>query len=176
MKVNPAAVAAAKALAEHEATSYPGDTDRTGQLNWIRKKNHLEKLARSFAPMFEVGDGITELLYSDAHAYTVIGVSGNGKRITVQRDKAILDPTFKPNVLPGGFAGHTTNNSEQSYSYEADSEGSMKVLSLRTEKLNPTFNDGIESRTLWVTVGTATKSVRGKQWIPGRHEHYDYNF
>lgn len=35
-----------------------------------------------------VGDGATELCWTDRHAFTVIAVSKSGKRVTVQRDIA----------------------------------------------------------------------------------------
>ena len=42
----------------------------------------------------KVGDGVTINLWSDRHAATVIKVTA--KTVTVRRDKATLNPDFKP--------------------------------------------------------------------------------
>lgn len=104
---------------------------------------------------FEVGEGATERLHSDSHAYTVIKVSPSGKTVTLQRDKATLSPDFKPQTIVGGFMGHTVNQHEQSYTYEADTEG--HTITARFTKRG------------WTTPG-------GSRISHGRHEFYDYNF
>src|SRR5512146_212575 len=81
-------------------------------------------------PTFEVGDGATYRLYTDSYACTVIAVSKSGKTITLQRDKATLNPSFKPDFHPGGFAGHVSNQYEQSYTYERDPHGEIKTARL----------------------------------------------
>jgi len=112
---------------------------------------------------FKVGDGATELLYSDAHAYTVIAVSKNGRIITMQRDKATLlngADSGEPDALkftPGGFAAHCEGTPR--YSYERDPEGGIIKASLRINNKWRRQN--------------CTSSGRV---IAGRHEHYDYNF
>lgn len=103
----------------------------------------------------KVGDGITIDLYSDSHAYTVI--KRTAKTITLQRDKATLDPNFKPEIIVGGFAGHCTNQNEQSYSYKADPNGSIIKLS-------------------WSEKMGGWKTPYNKIARLGRHEFYDYNF
>ena len=81
------------------------------------KKDTLEwELRKARNSEVEIGDGVTEYLYSDAHAFTVIAKTK--KTITIQRDKAILDPNFKPEWIAGGFAGHCTNQEDQTYTYE----------------------------------------------------------
>lgn len=104
---------------------------------------------------FQVGDGATERLHTDSHAYTVIRVSPSGKTVTLQRDKVTLDPSFKPDTVVGGFLGHTVNNHEQSYTYGSDPEGA--VITARFTKHG------------WRTPG-------GRRIVHGRHEFYDYNF
>ncbi len=175
MKENPNAIAAKAALEMHQIEGYPLDGSRAEQMEYTTKKMHLETLFRSFAPIYEVGDGITRLIGSDSHAYTVIAVSKSGKQITVQRDKAILDPAFKPDTIVGGFAGHTANNNAQSYSYERDADGEIDKVSLRTTTWDPKHNSGVSKFQDWVTVGVPTRSTAGK-WRPGRSEFYDYNF
>jgi len=111
----------------------------------------------------KVNDGVTEVGYSQRYAYSVIEVRRNGKELVVQRDNAILDPKFKPQVEKGGFLGHVTNQNEQSYSYEKNTEGTIKVITLRKSGK-------------WLPKGSADTS-RSKSWRIGeRSEFYDYNF
>jgi hypothetical protein len=103
---------------------------------------------------FAVGDGATTHLYTDSHAYTVIAVSPGGKTVTMQRDKATLDPAFKPEMHAGGFAAHTSNQHEQTYTYQPDSDGTVRKARL--------------TKRGW--------SSLGQRVTQGRHEFYDYNF
>lgn len=105
-----------------------------------------------------IGIGATMHGYSDAYAYTVIDRNEKGTVLTLQRDKATLDPNFKPDFIPGGFAGHVTNNRSQVYSYERDPGGETVKVRLR--------KDGrfyVAGSTRPVTIGK-------------RYEFYDYNF
>ena len=104
----------------------------------------------------QVGDGITLNLHSDSHAFTVI--KRTPKTITVQRDKATLKDTFKPEFSIGGFFAHCTNQDEQEYDYERDTNG--RVLTLRWS----------EKRKKWVNDDYCVSTSYG------RHEYYDYNF
>lgn len=103
----------------------------------------------------KVGDGATICLWSDNHACTIIKKTKT--TITVQRDKATLDPNFKPEFIIGGFAGHCTNQHEQTYTYERDENGSIETFHW-SKKYN---SYGIPSNP---------------RLIKGRHEFYDYNF
>ena len=105
----------------------------------------------------DVGDGATLCLYSDRHACTVI--KKTAKTITVQRDKATLDPTFKPEWIVGGFAAHCTNQNEQKWNYERDPNGEITKC-YWSEKLGRYTTGGDQSIKV----------------SPGRHEFYDYNF
>ena len=125
--------------------------------NWksIRQRDiDLDNLTRQAHEELQVGDGVTIHLYTDAEAYTVI--KRTASTITVQRDKAIRDPNFKPQFDVGGFAGHCTNQNEQTYTYERDKNGS--TLTLRFSKKYGRF------MYLEKAIGI------------GRHEFYDYNF
>ena len=102
----------------------------------------------------KVGDGVTVNLYSDSHAYTVI--KRTPATITIQQDKATLDPAFKPVFVEGGFAGHCVNQHEQKYTYERDEHG--EILTLRYSKKLGKF------------------TYLDKPITIGRHEFYDYNF
>ena len=102
----------------------------------------------------KVGDGITLSYYSDKHAYTII--SRTNKTITIQRDKATLNKNFKPEIIPGGFAGRCINQEEQTYTYERDKEG--RTLTLRWSNKYGEF------------------TCKEARVANGRHEFYDYNF
>lgn len=104
-----------------------------------------------------VGDGVTLCLYSDRHAYTVIAKTA--KTITIQRDKATLDPNFKPQWEVGGFAGHCTNQDEQKWTYERNPNGEIKKC-YWSERLGRYTTGGDQSIRI----------------SPGRREFYDYNF
>jgi len=126
--------------------------------DYSRKKEALEwELRKARNSEVEIGDGVTEYLHSDAHAYTVIAKTK--ATITIQRDKATLDPNFKPEWIAGGFAGHCTNQEDQSYTYERNPEGE-KVRCFWSDKLGCYTTGGDRS----IKIGL------------GRHEFYDYNF
>lgn len=105
----------------------------------------------------EVGDGVTYHLWSDAYACTVI--SRTAKRMVIQRDKATLDPSFKPEWIPGGFSAHCTNSEDQSYTYERDVRGEKYVCNWS------------EKHGCWRSGSDASFRISR-----GRHEYYDYNF
>lgn len=103
----------------------------------------------------KVGDGATVYLYSDRHAGTIVNVTK--RSVTVRRDRATLNPDFKPEIIPGGFCGHCINQNEQSYTYEPDENGALTTV-YWSKKYNQ--------------YGTPGNLQLGK----GRHEFYDYNF
>ena len=103
----------------------------------------------------KVGDGVTVCYYSDCKAYTVI--KRTKATITIQRDKATLDPSFKPEFIAGGFVGHCVNQSEQTYTYERDENGTIQTA--RWSERDGMFK-----------VNGCLKVYNG------RHEFYDYNF
>ena len=105
----------------------------------------------------EVGDGVTLHLWSDAYACTVI--ARTAKTLTIQRDKAILDPDFKPEWIPGGFSAHCTNQDEQEYTYERNPKGETYRCTW-SEKYGR-FQHG----------GDGSMSISR-----GRYEFHDYNF
>ena len=126
---------------------------------WYQEKLRLEIAVRAAKNQeLEVGDGCTYHLWSDAYACTVI--KKTAKTITVQRDKATLDPSFKPKFVTGGFSAHCTNNNDQSYTYERDESGN--VYKLYWHEKTGRWQNGSGSGAFVLTVG--------------RHEFYDYNF
>lgn len=106
---------------------------------------------------FNVGDGATAIGWSDCRAGTIIEASA--KRVVWQRDKVKLLNRDELKWTPGGFAGHCEG--VQRYSYEADPCGRIVVYTLR-------------KNGRWIPKGAPLRSTA--QIVPGRTEHYDYNF
>ena len=158
----------AQELAELKAKEKPALRQlKQGILTWreyytgigiaVYKKEHelKEQVKKEQHREINVGDGATVYSYTDSWACTVVAKTKN--TITLQRDKAVLDPDFKPEIIPGGFSGHCVNNSDQSYTYERDPKGAI-YKARWSEK---------EGRYKWqgeIPVGN------------GRNERYDYNF
>lgn len=103
----------------------------------------------------QIGDGVTVRLWSDAYAATVI--KRTALTVTVRRDKATLDPNFKPEWIAGGFAGHCVNQDEQTYTYEEDPNG--EIFTFRWSRKYGSYG----------TPGNL-------RLTKGRREFYDYNF
>ena len=102
-----------------------------------------------------VGDGATVCHHSDRTACTVIRISPSGKTVWMQEDTATLDD-WKPKFIPGGFAGHCVNNTEQRYIYQSNLHGVIHRASRRKEG--------------WF------RTTNGEPVIPGRRHFHDYNF
>lgn len=143
---------ATKGISEKESYLHPLWKEWTKQLRIVEGLEREYQSALNYEA--KVGDGITIHLYSDSHAYTII--KRTQKTITIQRDKATLKEDFKPEIIPGGFAGHCVNNYEQDYDYKRDEKGATKVLH-------------------WSEKNGNWKSKSGSVSL-GRHEFYDYNF
>lgn len=108
-----------------------------------------------FREAVAVGDGVTVCLWSDRHAYTVIGKTPY--TLKLRRCKATLKESYKPEFIPGGFSAICVNNSAQEYDYEEDPDGEI-VTAYWSKKRNRYY-------------------VNGRQVVTqGRHEFYDYNF
>lgn len=139
------------------------------------EERRLERLINSFPPILEVGDGVSIHGYSDVHPYEVIKVNKSGKKVQIRTMKAELDPSWKPNFIPGGFSAHCDNQSEQKWIMESDEEGSVMEISLRNIKCDPKYNEGIERVSKWVPVGQAAEL--GKYPVSaGARKFHDYNF
>jgi len=120
----------------------------------------------------EVGMGATLYCYSDRQAFTVIEVKENGRKLVLQRDRAILlngHGSGEPDALqfsPGGFAGHTSGT--QRYRYERNPDGERLVV---TRRKRPNAEGYIYKH-----VGTPTKQRGGTVVLGKRSEYYDFNF
>lgn len=76
-----------------------------------------------------VGMTCTEVLWTDSHGYEIVAISKSGSRITLRPLKATRDPGWKRDFTPGGFVGHTRNDSELKYCYESAPEAPTKTAS-----------------------------------------------
>lgn len=112
--------------------------------------NHLMSTPSPVVPA--VGMGVTELCWTDRHAYTIVEVV-NAKTIIVQRDKVTRTDSNGMSEC-------------QDYSYEQDPEGGKTTITLRITKRYP--------QGRWVRKGD---SVKGNAWhIGSRREYHDYSF
>lgn len=145
-------------LADDPNMKWWGYYYRNGGKEYSMREEALEwELRKEKNREIEVGDGATLHLYSDSYACTVIKKTKT--TITLQRDKAVLDPDFKPEWIPGGFSAICTNSEDQSYTYERNENGEIYVCHW-SEK---------EGRYRHGSDGSMKISR-------GRFEHYDYNF
>jgi len=107
------------------------------------------------SPWPAIGQGATICHWSDRTACTIIAVSKSGKTITLQADHAELDD-WAPEMIPGGFAAHCTNNHSQRYRYSPNPDAPIRKARLRNNGCYRTSN--------------------GEKVIEGRHQFHDYNF
>ena len=106
---------------------------------------------------FQVGDQAHICLYTDIEPYTVI--ERKGKRIKLQKAKATLDPNYKPERIPGGFAGHCTNNHDQKWIITANPKGAI------TEGYLGNDNE-------WYEKGSNRRTIISQGYV----KFHDYNF
>lgn len=95
----------------------------------------------------EIGMGVTEHMYSDRHAYTIVLIHKSGKKIRIQQDKA-------KRIDKNGMSD------QQEYEYTPNPDGRIYELSLR-------------KNGEWRKVGVQNGSVFG---IGYRREYYDYSY
>jgi len=75
----------------------------------------------------KVGDYINQHLFSDVNPFKVIAITKSGKTVTIAPVEAKRNPEWKPEIVPGGFAGHCTNNREQQWIYGGICGSASKV-------------------------------------------------
>ena len=108
------------------------------------------------------GEYVTQTMYSDAHPFVV--VSRTAQTITVLPVRTKLDPDWKPNILPGGFCGHCTNQETQTYIYDGvDHDAKLTVLRLKKSRY-------YGSDKLW------NSPKLGEFCANGADRFHDYNF
>ena len=117
----------------------------------------MGNVTHNFNP--KVGDQAAVYYYSDVHPCTVI--KRTKKFVTVQMDNYKLNKEIRPNIIPGGFAGHCTNQRELQYDITRNEKGGLMKFGLR--------QDGT-----WCQCGDSSRNptALGKGW----RAFYDYNF
>ena len=101
----------------------------------------MGNVTHNFNP--KVGDQAAVYYYSDVHPCTVI--KRTKKFVTVQMDNYKLNKEIRPNIIPGGFAGHCTNNREQRWIITANPDGGIIEGYLGND--NEWYQKGSDRRT-----------------------------
>lgn len=106
------------------------------------------------------GEYVTETGYSETYAWQV--VSKTAKTMTIRPVRVSSDPEWKPEIIAGGFAGHCTNQSEQTWMFDGF-EDFTAVVRLKKSRY-------YGSDKLW-------GSAQGSEFIAnGARRKHDYNF
>lgn len=71
-------------------------------------------------------------LHSDVEPYQIVKVVSD-KTIEIRRMSAALDPTWKPEIQAGGFAGHCSNQRSQRWIYAVDESAPIVRARLRKD-------------------------------------------
>jgi hypothetical protein len=106
------------------------------------------------------GNYFTECGYSQQYPW--VEIKRTAKTVTVAKVRVVKDPDWKPEMHPGGFAAHCSNQSEQTWIYDG-------VNMEHTRTIRRVKSPYCGEETMW--------AHRGTRFIEGRAvEFYDYNF
>lgn len=78
-------------------------------------------------------------LYSDVEPFEIVRVVSD-KTIDVRAMDAEMADDWKPEIIPGGFAGHCTNNSDQRKAWVITSNEANPVVRIRKQKDGTWYN------------------------------------
>lgn len=110
-----------------------------------------------------IGMQATYTLWTDCEPYEIVGHKGSNT-ILLREMKAELDPSWKPDWVPGGYAGVVRNNEDQKWILSSDSNASITTLRISKKRAEAIIKYG-EFR------------VNGCRWSFGKACKYrDYNF
>ncbi len=99
------------------------------------------------------GKYFTEIGYSQQYPW--VEIKRTAHTVTLARVIVQADPDWKPEIVPGGFAGHCTNQDRQTWLYKGVKPTSVRVIR--------------KTKHGW--------SCRGTRFVEGRAvEFYDWNF
>lgn len=99
-----------------------------------------------------VGKFVNRSVGSDCYPVGKVIATFGKTGIIIQPWKASNDPTWKPDIIPGGYAGYCTNNYDQRWAYSEIEDAEPVRM-----RVNKKFGR-------W-------------HWIADQpHRHYDYNF
>lgn len=108
----------------------------------------------------KIGVAVTLPGYTDCYPATIVDVL-SPKKIVVRQDRALKDPSWKPEVSIGGFSAHVSNNYDQKWLYEQNLDAEPQVYTLR-------------KNGKWVKQG---QPMKGERAVLGYRKYfYDYNF
>lgn len=71
---------------------------------------------------YAIGTGATEIMWTDRMPYEVVGYRGKCG-LVLRAMSATLNPNWKPEVVVGGFSGHTLNNHTQEWRITSNPNG-----------------------------------------------------
>jgi len=102
----------------------------------------------------------TEIGHSQKYPW--VEVKHTAKTVTLAKVRVKRDPDWQPEIVPGGFAGHCTNQHDQTWLFDRIDETEIKTIRR------------VRSRTFCEAEMWAHKGTR---FIEGQAvEFYDYNF
>lgn len=104
----------------------------------------------------------TYLGYTDREAYEVIRVVSENTLVVRELD-AVLDPSYKPEFVPGGFSAVCTNDREQKWIFSSNENN--RTYTIRRKK-----KQNLKDRELF-----GYKSLRFVL-ADEPYKYYDYNF
>lgn len=93
--------------------------------------------------------------YGYSQSYPWVEIARTAKTVTLAKVVVKADPEWKPNILPGGFAGHCDNQHAQTWLF--DKIDVYHTVTIRATKL-----------------GWSRKGVKFRENVA--REFYDYNF
>jgi len=106
---------------------------------------------------------LTKTGYSQSYPFKVVGQSASGKTLHLKPVKVARDPEWQPEMHPGGFAAHCSNQSDQTWLYDGV-EDDAPVTKVRLKKSRYGGSD-----LLW--------GSKYSEFIAGGAVYfYDYNF
>lgn len=86
---------------------------------------------KTFREVPMISQYFAEVLHTDVNPYEVVR-KVNHKTYEVRAMNAELDPSWKPEVMLGGFAGHVVNQHEQKWTFSSDP--TARVIRIRLHK------------------------------------------
>lgn len=115
---------------DHSSESFEICRSISRQMSVVREK--VDELYKRINQHPEVGLYANMHGYSDVEPYEIVRIV-NSKMIEVRSMKCELAKDWKPEVIIGGFVGHTVNNQSQRWTIESDPEGSLMKLRLNVK-------------------------------------------
>lgn len=133
------------------------ETINNSRGNYDEREALRLRLFKEWYDEMEVGDHCNIKCWSDVEPCTII--KRTATTITVRHDKAERRPDWKPEWIPGGFAGYCTNNEDQENAWTITEDPNGYVETFRwSKRLN------------------AYKNAADEKLYPGWRKFYDYNF